>query len=200
MANKLFTHGGRPIDGNAQSVIRTGVHYERKRKHEHGYIDQREPYPIRAMVEVPPNFRHLIGFKFGLLTVIGMALKPKRWAVRCACGMYTLRSTKAVINPKNAQDACEQCQHQLWLKRHDFWLRTGKDIHHADVPGAPDRGELPKVARGGPFRSRPLGPKQLSVQPYEPFTRSAKENNATTAMADAMKIAMDAKSAKDKAK
>jgi len=71
----------------------------------------------------------LTGIKFGRLTVVGMVkmeqteLSPDkktggRWAVRCACGFYEMRTAKAVKNPKNSEDACQDCKSLENAKRH----------------------------------------------------------------------------------
>lgn len=53
----------------------------------------------------------LTGRRVGALTVVGkLALVKKRWAVRCNCGIYEARSSKAILNPNNAFDCCFRCR------------------------------------------------------------------------------------------
>ena len=49
------------------------------------------------------------------------------WVVRCQCGTYSKRRKKAILNPENVQDRCEQCRHLAFLRRTDVYLRTGKN-------------------------------------------------------------------------
>jgi len=64
---------------------------------------------------------NLLGIKVGRLSVLGVYDDPTqtgrglRWVVRCVCGDYELRSTKAMRNPSNNEDQCRKCDH---------WQRT----------------------------------------------------------------------------
>src|SRR5437660_1341862 len=54
----------------------------------------------------------IIGTKFGRLTVVGYAENQTRnggakWVVRCACGAYAIRKTRAIRNPANSGDRCK---------------------------------------------------------------------------------------------
>jgi len=51
------------------------------------------------------------GAKFGKFIVIGLSAHSKgRWVVRCECGEHEFRTTKAIKNPANTQDACAKCK------------------------------------------------------------------------------------------
>lgn len=91
--------------------------------------------PIGRAAKQNPHFVDCTGVKFGRFTVIGLAAEhPQRWVVKCACGFYSLRSTKAVRNPKNTTDCCKECQHLLYLKRTEIFRRTGRNVEWANLP------------------------------------------------------------------
>jgi hypothetical protein len=53
----------------------------------------------------------LTGRLVGSLTVMGYAKHyPRSWVVRCGCGRYTTRTSRALRNPANAEDTCDACR------------------------------------------------------------------------------------------
>jgi len=75
--------------------------------------------PIPKHQERNKGFENLIGRTFGHFTVIGYLGKPNpkkktKWAVRCVCGKYEVRSTPSIKNEKNSQDRCLECK--KWVK------------------------------------------------------------------------------------
>lgn len=77
---------------------------------------------------IPWNMPKLVGTKFGMLTVIGLYEEANHvWVVRCVCGRYETRRTKAIRNPRNNSDRCEECRHLEFLKKNDEFLRTGRN-------------------------------------------------------------------------
>jgi hypothetical protein len=91
------------------------------------------------------------GTKIGRLTVVGYWGAGKRykgsgmkhgterhkWVVRCACGIYTIRTAKTIkkaVERGQAWDMCEFCKHQERLKRNDIWHRTGKHMDREFTP------------------------------------------------------------------
>ncbi len=116
-------HARKAVDSTAARVLAKGEHFTPNKKVLTAESDV--PWKLRAL---PPNMEDLRGVSFGKLTVLGVAAEYKgRWAVRCACGTYVLRTTKAVKNPANKDDCCEHCRHLLYLKRTEYFLRTGKN-------------------------------------------------------------------------
>jgi hypothetical protein len=97
--------------------------------------DQSTPIEIRSLCDITPELRTLSGRRFGRMTVMGLSFSPGRWVVRCDCGVYTLRSAKAIRNPNNDTDCCEQCRHLLYLKRAEIWRRTGKEVEWRNIAG-----------------------------------------------------------------
>lgn len=77
--------------------------------------------------EADPS-HNLIGRRFGKLTVIGYYSvgKKARWLVRCICGDYEVRSSRAVKNPENNGDCCKICQHTIHLRTKDLYLKVGE--------------------------------------------------------------------------
>jgi hypothetical protein len=68
---------------------------------------------IKALTQRDPNFRNLIGLKKGRLTVVAYGGSNKkasraRWIVRCVCGRYEARSTRA-LRPECTNDRCDKC-------------------------------------------------------------------------------------------
>lgn len=112
------------VNGTAARVLAKGEHFVSSKK----VLTADTEFPIKTR-PIPLNMEDLRGFTFGRFTVIGCAAHEKgRWVVRCSCGVYTLRTTKAVKNPANERDCCEQCRHLRHLKEKDNFLRTNKNI------------------------------------------------------------------------
>lgn len=117
-----------PMNGTAGAVTSPGVHYTPVLKDAPHLLHWDAPPKIRAI----PNgggstqFNDLSGIKFGRFTVVGVwddaegaprnDVKTK-WVVRCACGDYEVRSSRAVKNPKNDQDRCRFCRDLEYKKR-----------------------------------------------------------------------------------
>ena len=67
-----------------------------------------------------PEFTNLVGCKRGRLTVVGIFKnRPKgervKWVVRCVCGDYETRSSKALKNDNNNDDMCSICRKRARL-------------------------------------------------------------------------------------
>lgn len=79
----------------------------------------------RPMVSAPEGV-NLVNRTFGRLRVIGF-LGNKKWQCKCLCGNYTGRSQKAINNPNNNVDACEECRELAHIKREYDFRKTGKN-------------------------------------------------------------------------
>lgn len=104
---------------------------------------------FKRVWDVPPKMRPIhedslrhdqfidfTGKTKGQLTVVGLfdnttnkkgqtkkrTRKQAWWVVRCVCGKYTIRSTRALKNPKNRNDRCHCCQKVACMKRHRDYL------------------------------------------------------------------------------
>jgi hypothetical protein len=70
----------------------------------------------------------LTGRRQGRMTVVGASKDlPARWIMRCDCGDYEPRSSKAVKNPNNSQDCCAKCRQIGQAIRHHQYHTTGKN-------------------------------------------------------------------------
>jgi hypothetical protein len=112
-------HARVAVDRVAAKVTKPGEHFEPNKR----VLTNDSDTPI-AVQQVPSHIKDLTGTRFGRFTVIGFATKGG-WVVRCACGKYSTRRQKAIINPENAQDRCEHCRHLAFLKWEDYRRRTG---------------------------------------------------------------------------
>jgi hypothetical protein len=86
------------------------------------------------MIPIVRGIENLTGKKFGRFVVMGLYQSEPRggsqgrkniWLVRCACGDYESRTTKAVKNPSNKEDRCLECRHTLKLKKQDLFRTAG---------------------------------------------------------------------------
>lgn len=119
-------HARKAVNGTAARVIQPGPKGMESGKR-FGAVCQPEPPEMRPVPTGKPN---LLGARVGRFTVVGLSLlegSGLRWIVRCVCGWYSLRSTKAVRNTANVLDACERCRHVDYLKRSDFYRQLGPE-------------------------------------------------------------------------
>lgn len=117
-----------PVNATAARVVARGEAYESKKK----VLVTESPFPMRTR---PPlkNSIDLTGIRQGRLVVVGLS-EDKRgvWVCRCDCGVYCHRKAKAIRNPRNHVDRCEECRHLAHLKRNDHYRRTGKNLKILD--------------------------------------------------------------------
>lgn len=122
----------KPVNKTAATVISTGTHFIPQKKIQTNDSDL--PLAIRPLTKSElwhKDFRDLTGRRVGRFTVLGASLDfPKHWVVRCACGRYSTRRSRAIKNPENTQDRCEHCRHLAALQCREVYRRTGK---HADI-------------------------------------------------------------------
>lgn len=125
-----------PVNSTAARVLGRGTHFDSGVKHGDA-IYQDTPLPTRKpgpSARKDPSFIDLCGVQFGRFRVIGLsATASGRWVVRCACGIYSLRSAKAIRNPNNDMDCCAECRNLLFLKRAELKRRTGRDVAWRDL-------------------------------------------------------------------
>jgi len=104
------------VDGIAARVVSQGFKYIPEKKIQ--TADSEFPLLINERPRLPKGTKSLSGKKFGSFIVIGMSLEVRgRWVCRCNCGIYTLRTRRAVENLKNNDDRCEICRHKQFLKK-----------------------------------------------------------------------------------
>lgn len=111
-----------PVDMNAVRVTRFGGEKYMIGAKKIVCFQGIAPPKLRAVPVCTPN---LTGVRFGRFTVIGLSAKlvgeaagkPAMWAVRCDCGNYAKRTSKAVKNPANSVDRCETCRQVVYEER-----------------------------------------------------------------------------------
>ncbi|MGE0590903.1 MAG: hypothetical protein AB7G23_02985 [Vicinamibacterales bacterium] len=120
----------RPVDATAARVVGPGEVYQ-SRKIGNG-VDSDVPLPTRpihASERGQKAFVDLTGRRQGLLVVIGKSPLEGRWVARCACGMYTIRRSKALTNPANREiDRCERCRQVAFLRKDSTWRQIGFNV------------------------------------------------------------------------
>ena len=127
-----------PVNKTAALVVSKGIHYEMNCKIQTPeFIGPPKMIP-RHLLPKTPSFIDLTGRQKGRLKVIGLMAEEKgKWVVRCVCGTYTIRSSKAILsietNPNAMFDACRECMHFAQMKRHEVYRRTGKDLDISEV-------------------------------------------------------------------
>lgn len=83
--------------------------------------------PMKTVKFAAPD-HDLTGRKFGRFTVVGFSRDyAKKWVVRCACGDFETRSSKAVKNPANAEDCCTICRKLILTRRAHHYRTHGYD-------------------------------------------------------------------------
>lgn len=109
-----------PVNSVAKRVVQKGIHYDPNFKNLENHYDAP---PKKRKVVKDPNCKNFIGHKHGTFTVVGLSEKSNqkkkisagaRWIVKCVCGKYELRSTKALKNHINnpgkyGLDMCRAC-------------------------------------------------------------------------------------------
>jgi hypothetical protein len=119
----------RPVNATAARVVSAGTHYRPNKRHGSQVFEVCPP--IRQATRRDrsvPGYSDLAGVRRGRLVAIGLSEGAAlKWVMRCDCGAYVIRTNKAARNEANTADACEECLHVMYLKRSEFYRRTGKD-------------------------------------------------------------------------
>lgn len=145
---------GRPVDGLARRVTAPGPAITTTKRIQ--TMDSPTPLPTRrptAAERSQPDWRDLTGLGRGRLTVVGQHQTiPGLWVVRCACGIWTCRRSRALKNPNN-DDRCETCRQTRYL-RHQIRRAVikGDNGGGTPAPGGPtptaDAAEAPADSPG----------------------------------------------------
>jgi hypothetical protein len=113
-----------PADITAALVVSKGERY------------RNEPRVMNVCTEAPPKIKplphnapNLAGLRFGRFRVIGMqAGENGRWVVRCDCGNYEIRRTKAILNAANFGDRCTYCRNKAFERKEYERTTYGRQI------------------------------------------------------------------------
>jgi hypothetical protein len=121
-------HARVPVDRLAVRVTRfAGEHWDPDKS-----VQTKDRVTPLSTIPVSPGTQDLTGHRFGRFVVFGQYSKSsdagRLWVVRCVCGTYTTRRTKAILNPANSRDCCAHCEHLKYLQRSDHFRRTGKNL------------------------------------------------------------------------
>lgn len=119
-----------PVNATAGRVMSSGEHHEYLTN---SSVDSPLPLPLREIdsaISDCPGFKDLSGLRVGRLRVVGLSTTLRRWVCRCDCGIYTLRTPKALKNGSAAP--CSQCYMLARAKRLDLIRRTGKSVNSED--------------------------------------------------------------------
>ena len=117
MTDRIIT--SRPVNRQAAMVTGRGVHWEpAKIKISPGQVRSDAPLPTRPWPKRALGQDNLTGRIVGRFTVVGLAADKVGgvggacWVVRCTCGAYEHRRTKALRSPKNpARMMCTHCDY-----------------------------------------------------------------------------------------
>lgn len=128
-----------PVNKTAALVTGSGEEFVSRKKIT--TVDSPTPIKTIGLGRVDYNMAKMVAgyisnqWKCGRLQVVGLySTQPLRFIMRCQCGTYTVRRSKAVRN-RNNYDMCEECRHLMHLKRAEYWRRTGKDITTKELDG-----------------------------------------------------------------
>ena len=82
------------------------------------------------MKEPSLNAPPLVGVRFGRFVVVGLHAEIRgAWVVRCDCGDYETRRSRAIRNPNNFGDRCTLCRNAAYQKK-DYEFRThGRELN-----------------------------------------------------------------------
>ena len=114
-------HARKPIDKTAARVLGSGEHYEPEVSKANMY-DSDLPIVVLA---TPRGVDSLVGKRSGRLSVIGYhgariksngEIVTHRWVMRCDCGRWTVRKSRAIKTPKTEEDCCDTCNHLRSVK------------------------------------------------------------------------------------
>ncbi|HHU2814400.1 hypothetical protein N3K64_04780 [Escherichia coli] len=136
MSKELFDMKRLPVDRVAARVAGKGVDWTPNKVIQTGDSDL--PLPICPTHDIKNlqqrrEVESMIGRKRGRLTIIGLAAiqgsgkSGARYVVRCVCGTYTYRRSAPFKKNSDEFDGCERCRELLYLKRSEYFRRTGKD-------------------------------------------------------------------------
>ena len=117
-----------PVNKAAARVTAKGVGYECPKKIMLAH--SATPIKTRPVAKGQPD---LTGSRCGRFVVKGLAADSEQradgslWVVRCDCGNYATRRTRAIKNENNKADCCEECRHLEYLKRKAEFRAYGKN-------------------------------------------------------------------------
>ena len=101
-----------PVDSIANRVTSKGYEFRSIKKIAQRHWDIKPP--LRPLPKDAPK---LVGVSFGRFTVVGLFNEGNGvWVVRCVCGAFETRRAKAIRNPTNKNDGCENCRQLDYIR------------------------------------------------------------------------------------
>lgn len=105
------------------AVVRDGQGTDNGEDKDYGLATTIAPPPLRP---VPPDTEDWTGRVVGRLRVIGLIKKRKgersskkaAWCVKCVCGLYCRRTTKALRASAATSSGCERCNEEAYKRQH----------------------------------------------------------------------------------
>lgn len=120
-----------PVDKIAAMTMARGVRFENNVNfdcHKHWEICP----PLRKIDKTCQL--DFTGKVCGRFTVVGLhATIKKRWVVRCSCGNYELRTTRALRNPNNYGDRCLLCRNMAFHKKDYAFHKQGTELDQREL-------------------------------------------------------------------
>lgn len=121
--------GDKPVNGTAARVIQRGTHYHPDVRLSQFQFDVQPPLADPRHHDTDAVTVDLTGHRFGRLTVVGYwgrtggrskGKAGQRWACRCACGLYVIRTARTIEGGRDPDDKCLNCKHLDSLRRDQF--------------------------------------------------------------------------------
>lgn len=112
-----------PVNSGARRVLGGGAHWKPKTGVDKTFVREEVGTLPTRPVPLATKPHDLTGKTFGQLTVKGLGLKKKgnasaAWVVRCSCGAWEHRKSKALTNPGDpALLACRDCCAMIEIRR-----------------------------------------------------------------------------------
>lgn len=113
-----------PIDKTAAKVTSKGPDYSLSNYKPENEVDSVLPYPC---LSCPIGVHDLKGEKWGRIQVIGFhstrrsgrakKVVSEKWVVKCACGMYSIRTSQAIKRKSNPDECCGRCNYLKIIRK-----------------------------------------------------------------------------------
>lgn len=111
-----------PVNKMAARVVSAGPDYSLSDFKPENEVDSVLPY---VLLRCPDGVDNLLGERWGRVEVIGFHsikrsgknLKDYKWVVRCACGMYSIRTSLTIKRKSNPDECCGRCNYLKIIRR-----------------------------------------------------------------------------------
>lgn len=126
-----------PVNRQAAAVIGSGNQY--KEPEYKAALHSAGPLPTRSWPVTSRSEDDLTGKRYGRFTVIGLYTETQSWVVRCDCGIYTTRKSKALKSALGGPNMmCARCDRRERIKNNEGLRKCeglyGASLHKAALP------------------------------------------------------------------